>query len=174
MHRSMRALAVAFLSLAACSTSPSSSPRVATPSVLGATQASANTAADPHALPELRKRMRRPLPWEPLERTMAEAREELFRAEDSGFYLGRTRHMEFGEILALDGNRVAVRFASIAVARAVERSGALFNAAGYKGEVEFFLREGRVWIGTCKVRRADSAAVVGDRVVVRRRNQHGR
>jgi len=144
------------------------------PSVLGATQASASTAADPHALPELRRLMRRPLPWEPLERTMAKARRELFYARDSGAFMGRMLHTERGEILALEGDRVAVRFASIAAARSVERSGAVFNATGYKGEAEFFLREGCIWIGTCKARRADTAAVVGDQVATWCRNQNRR
>lgn len=116
--------------------------------------------------------MRRPLPWEPLERTMAEAREELFHAEGSGFYMDRIRRSERGEIVALEGNRLAVRFASIAAARSVERSGAVFNATGYKGEAEFFLREGCIWIGTCKARRADTAAVVGDLVIARCQNQN--
>lgn len=122
-------------------------------------------------MPELRRLMRRPLPWEPLERTLAEARHEVFYAWDSGAFLGRMPHTERGEILALEGNRVAVRFASIAVARSVERSGAVFNATGYKGEAEFYRREGRIWIGTFRVVRAGSAAVVGDQVNSWRRNQ---
>lgn len=105
---------------------------------------------------------------------MAAARDEVFYSWDSGAFLGRMRHTERGEILALEGNRVAVRFASVAVARAVERSGAVFNATGYKGEAEFFLREGHIWIGTFKVVRADTAAAVGDQVTSWRRNQFRR
>jgi hypothetical protein len=169
MHRSMRALAVAFLSLAACSTSPSSSPRVATTTV-ASPQASAPAAMDPRCPPDLRRLMLRPFPWDPSDRMVTQARDEARLLRRQGF-LGEAPAPRIGKVLAVIGARVAVRFESEAVARSVEPRGAYADVGGYHGEVEFFLRDGSMCIGQHTPRQGGRAVQVGDVVTVQIRRR---
>ncbi len=170
MHRSTRALVVVFLSLAACSSSPSSAPPVATLRGMGSTQASAPAAVEPPISSDLRRLMLRPFPWDPVGRIVAMARDEARRLRPRGF-LGEAPAPRIGKVHAVIGARVAVRFESDAVARSVEPRGGYADARGYHGEVEFLLRDGSMCIGHHTPRQGGRAAQVGDVVAVQTRRR---
>lgn len=169
MHRSMRDLAALFLSLGACSTSPSSAPLVATTSV-ESPQASAPAAVEPHRSSELRRLMQRPFPWDPVDRIVAKARDEARSLRHQGSFDQGPAPM-VGKVQAVIGARVAVRFESAAVARSVEPRGGYADVGGYHGEVEFFPCGGSMCIGHHTPRQGGRAVQVGDVVAVQTRRR---
>lgn len=162
----MRALAVLFLSLGACSTPPSSAPPVATTSV-GALEARAPAAVEPRRSSDLRRLMLRPFPWDPMDRIVAMARDEARLLRQQGSF-GRGPAPMVGKVQAVIGARVAVRFESAAVARSVESRGGYADVGGYLGEVELLLRDGSMCIGRHTPRPGGRAAQLGDFVAVAR------
>ncbi len=170
MHRSMGTLALVWLSLGACSSSPSSATPVATLRGMGSTQASAPSAVEPPISSDLRRLMLRPFPWDPVDRIVAMARDEARSLRPRGF-LGEASAPRIGKVQAVIGARVAVRFESDAVARSAESRGAYADVAGYHGEVEFFLRDGSTCIGHLTPRQGGRAVQVGDVVAVQTRRR---